>query len=99
MVENPRMALVSLTREIGSSIGFFEGRRDQTIGKVWVSGGLAKSRTVLRVLAEELQMPCLAWNAADRCEINVGGSRKERYDQESLDLGVACGAATELFKL
>lgn len=98
MVENARMALVSLTREIGSSIGFFEGRRDQTIGKVWVSGGLAKSRTVLRVLAEELQMPCLAWNAAERCDINVGGSRRERFEHESLDLGVACGAAAELLK-
>lgn len=98
MVENARLALMALTREIGSSIGFFEGRRDQTINKVWVSGGPGKNRTLLRVLAEELQMPCVAWNASERCEVNIGAAKRERFDQESLDFGVACGAAAELLK-
>jgi Tfp pilus assembly PilM family ATPase len=48
MVENARMALMALTREVGSSIGFFEGRREETIGQLWVSGGVSKNRTVLR---------------------------------------------------
>jgi hypothetical protein len=38
MVENTRMALTVLAREVGSSIGFFEGRREETIGRVHVSG-------------------------------------------------------------
>lgn len=95
MIENARMALTSLTREIGNSIGFFEGRREETIRQVWVSGGVAKSKAILRVLAEELRMPCIAWNAAERCEINVPSARKQRFSEESLDLSVACGAATE----
>ena len=98
MVENARMALMSLTREIGSSIGFFEGRREDTIRQVWVSGGLAKSKTVLRVLSEELRMPCLAWNATERCEINVASARRNRFTEEMLDLSVACGAAAEALK-
>ena len=98
MVENARMALMALTREIGSSIGFFEGRREDTIRQVWVSGGVAKNKTVLRVLSEELRMPCLAWNATERCEINVASARRNRFTEEMLDLSVACGAATEALK-
>jgi Tfp pilus assembly PilM family ATPase len=98
MVENTRMALMALTREIGSSIGFFEGRREETIRQVWVSGGLSKSKTVLRVLSEELHMPCLAWNATERCEINIASARRGRFTEEMLDLSVACGAATEALK-
>lgn len=95
MVENARMALAALTREIGSSIGFFEGRREETIRQVWVSGGLAKSKTVLRVLSEELRMPCLAWNATEHCEIAIAAARRDRFTEEMLDLSVACGAARE----
>jgi Tfp pilus assembly PilM family ATPase len=98
MVENARMALMALTREIGSSIGFFEGRREEAIRQVWVTGGLSKSKAVLRVLSEELHMPCLAWNATERCEINVPSARRSRFTEEMLDLSVACGAATEALK-
>lgn len=98
MVENARVALNSLTREIGSSIGFFEGRREEAIGKIWVSGGLAKNKTVLRVLSEELRMPCAAWAAMERCEINVPAARREQLDAETLDYSVACGVALELLQ-
>src|SRR6185436_17058460 len=37
MIENTRLALNVITREIGSSIGFFEGRHEETVGQVWVS--------------------------------------------------------------
>ena len=96
MVENARLALNLLTREIGSSIGFFEGRREETIGHVWISGGLAKSRTVLRILSEELNMPCQTWNAAEVCEVAVPPAQRAQFEADSLDFNVACGAATQL---
>ncbi len=96
MVENARIALNSLTREIGSSIGFFEGRRDETISKIWISGGLAKNRTVLRVLSEELRMPCVSWTALERCENGVAAAKRERFEAEMVDYSVACGAAAQL---
>ncbi len=96
IVENARMALMAFTREIGSSIGFVEGRREETIGQIWVSGGLAKNKTVLRVLGEELRMPCLAWNALDRCEVNVPASKRSRLVEDASDFSVACGAAAQL---
>jgi type IV pilus assembly protein PilM len=96
MVENARMALMLITREIGSSIGFFEGRREETIGKIYLSGGPAKSGTVLKVMSEELHMPCEAWNALENCENVLGGEKRNRLIAEAADLTVACGAAAEL---
>lgn len=98
MVENARVALNSLTREIGSSIGFFEGRREEAIGKIWISGGMAKCKTLLRVLGEELRMPCVAWTALESCENAVSASRRDQLAEEMLDYSVAFGVATQLLK-
>ena len=96
MVEYARMALMPLTREIGSSIGFYEGRREEMISQIWVSGGLARNATLLRLLGEELRMPCQPWVALERCELNVSPSQKARLSEEMLDYSVACGAAAQL---
>ncbi|HEX8312117.1 MAG TPA: pilus assembly protein PilM, partial [Chthoniobacteraceae bacterium] len=96
MVENARMALMLITREIGSSIGFFEGRREETIGRVFLSGGPAKSRTVLKVMSEELHMPCEAWNALENCENVLAPNKRDQLLAEAANLTVACGAAAEL---
>jgi len=96
MVEYARMALMALTREIGSSIGFYEGRREEAISQIWVSGGLARNATLLRLLGEELRMPCEQWNALERCELNVSTSRRAQLSEEMLDYTIACGAAAQL---
>jgi Tfp pilus assembly PilM family ATPase len=96
MVEYARMALMPLTREIGSSIGFYEGRREETISQIWVSGGLARNATLLRLLGEELRMPCQPWFAVERCEVNVSSTKRAQLAEEMLDYSIACGAAAQL---
>jgi Tfp pilus assembly PilM family ATPase len=96
MVENARMALMVLTREIGSSIGFFEGRREETIDRIFVSGAAAKSKTLLKVMSEEVKMNCESWNALANCEIMVSAHKRQQFVDDALDLNVACGAAAEL---
>ena len=96
MIENTRMALMILTREVGSSIGFFEGRREDTIQQIWISGGPSKSKTLIKVLGEELRLPCAAWSATERCEVSLSGEKKARLAENAPDLNVACGAAAEL---
>ena len=96
MIENTRMALMILTREVGSSIGFFEGRREDTIPQIWLSGGPSKSKTLLKVMSEELRLPCASWSATERCEVTVSGEKKTRFAENASDLNVACGAAAEL---
>jgi type IV pilus assembly protein PilM len=96
MVENARMALMNLTREVSSSIGFFEARREESISQIFVSGGTAKSKTLLKVMGEELHLPCKSWNALEACEVNLPASKRETFADDALDLHVACGAAAEV---
>ena len=96
MIENARIALMVLIREVGSSIGFFEGRHEATIGQIWVSGGPTKSKTLVRLIGEELRIPCEAWNAAERCDVSVAAGKKTRFAEDASDFNVACGAAAEL---
>ena len=96
MIDNARVALMNLTREISSSIGFFEGRREETVSKIHVSGGAAKSPALLRVMSEELHIPCEPWNPFDPCEVSLPSKQRDRFVGEMFDLHVACGAAASL---
>ncbi len=98
MVEYTRVALNGLVREIQSSLGFLEHQRDQRIDRIHVTGGPAKSRTLLKVMSEELGLPCESWTAASKCENALSGQRKADLENEAMDLNVACGAAAQLLK-
>lgn len=98
ITEAARVSLSTLTREISSSIGFFEGRREESIARVFVSGGAAGSRSVLQIMAEELHMPCMAWNPLERCEVNLPDTRKMDLATDIVNLHAACGAAMEFLK-
>lgn len=98
MVEFARVAINALVREIQNSIGFLEHRHEQTIPKIYVSGGPAKSQTLLKVFSEELRLPCEAWSAVAKCESALPAHRSAQLTQSIIDLNVACGAATELLK-
>ena len=76
-VDNARLSLAALTREIASSIGFFEGRREENITRVYVSGGGARLKTLLSILSSELHIPCEAWDPFAHCEIALPAARKE----------------------
>lgn len=95
-VENARMALSELIRSISSSIGFFEARREEAIPRVYVSGGLSKSATILKILTEELQLPCEAWNPFATCQIDLPAGKKAQLDQEIPSLAIAYGVASEI---
>jgi Tfp pilus assembly PilM family ATPase len=98
MVEYTRVSLNALVREIQNSIGFLEHRHEETVRQLYVSGAIAKSRTLLKVLSEELGLPCETWSAADKCEAGFPEARRAAFADNSVELNVACGAATELLK-
>ncbi len=98
MVEYCRVALSSLIREIQNSIGFLEHRHEETVSKIFVSGGPAKSPALLKVLGDEIALPCESWSAAGKCETALGAGQAAGFALEALDLNVACGAAAELLK-
>jgi len=98
VVEYTRVALAALVREIQNSIGFLEHRHEETISRIFVSGGPAKSPALLKVLSDELALPCESWSAAGKCESALPAGRADDFAREALDLNVACGAAAELLK-
>ena len=98
MVEAARLSLTGLTREISNSMGFVEGYCDQSVSRVLVSGGVAKSKRILEIIREELRISCETWNPFERCEIGVPAGRKGRLQEEIVNLNVACGAAVEILK-
>jgi type IV pilus assembly protein PilM len=97
-VENARLSLAALTREIASSIGFFEGRREENITRVYVSGGGARYKSLLSILSSELHIPCEAWDPFVTCEVALPAGRKETLAQDFVSLNVACGAAAEALR-
>jgi type IV pilus assembly protein PilM len=95
-IEHARLALSTLTRELSSSIGFFEGRREETIARIFVSGGPAQSTAVLKVMTEELHMPVEAWHLFERCDVSISNeAQRSTFAGELVNLNVACGAAIE----
>jgi len=98
VIETARLMLTALTREISSSIGFFEGRREETISRIYVSGGLAKYKTILDIINEDLHMPCKTWDPLSNCEIALPANQKQAFAGESVNLAVASGAALEILK-
>lgn len=93
-----RFSVLVLAREISSSIGFFEGRREQSITRIHVSGGIAGSRAILQLVAEELHLPCLAWDPFARCEISLPESKRALFRRELVMLNAAAGAATQVLR-
>jgi Tfp pilus assembly PilM family ATPase len=87
-----------LTREIASSIGFFEGRREENITRVYVSGGGARLKSVLSLMSSELHIPCEAWDPFSKCELALPAGRKESLAADFVSLNVACGAAAEALR-
>jgi type IV pilus assembly protein PilM len=98
MVEFVRVSMNALIREIQNSIGFLEHRHEETVAKIYVSGGPANSQTLLKIIAEELRLPCEAWSAVSKCESALPANRAAELAQNSINFNVACGAAAELLK-
>ncbi|MGC3990818.1 MAG: pilus assembly protein PilM [Chthoniobacteraceae bacterium] len=98
LIDAARYSLTALAREISSSIGFFEARREENVEEIYVAGGPAGSQAILQILAEELHMPCKAWNPFEHCEIALPEAQKANLMRDVVNLHVACGAAAELLK-
>jgi Tfp pilus assembly PilM family ATPase len=99
MTEICRSSLSRLGMEVRNSIGFFEGQREESIGRIFVSGGLARAETVLQALSDELSLPCEIWDPLETCEVALPAAKRQTLPNEFVSLNVACGAAFEYFKL
>lgn len=95
MTEICRTSLMRLGTEVQNSIGFFEGQREESIHRIFVSGGLARSETVLQTLSDELSLPCEIWDPLETCEVALPAAKRGSLPHEFVSLNSACGAAFE----
>ncbi len=95
MAEICRGSLLRLGTEVRNSIGFFEGQREESINRIFVSGGLARAETVLQTLSDELGLPCEIWDPLETCEVALPAPKRATLPDEFVSLNVACGAAFE----
>jgi len=98
MAEICQASLARLATEVRNSIGFFEGQREESIHRVFVSGGLARAETVLHTLSDELGLPCEIWDPLEPCEVALPAAKRGALAHDFVSLNVACGAAFEYFK-
>ncbi|MDQ3119802.1 MAG: pilus assembly protein PilM [Verrucomicrobiota bacterium] len=98
MAEICRLSLTRLAVEIRNSIGFFEGQREESIQRIFVSGGLARTETVLQALSDELGLPCEIWDPLETCEVALPAAKRQDLPNEFVSLNVACGAAFEYLR-
>jgi Tfp pilus assembly PilM family ATPase len=95
MADICRTSLTRLATEVRNSIGFFEGQREESINRIFVSGGLARAEAVLQALSDELALPCEIWDPLETCEVALPAGKREALPNEFVSLNVACGAAFE----
>ena len=98
MTEICRNSLARLATEVRNSIGFFEGQREESINRIFVSGGLARAETVLQTLSDELGLPCEIWDPLETCEVVLPAAKRQALPDEFVSLNVACGAAFEYLR-
>jgi Tfp pilus assembly PilM family ATPase len=98
MAEICRASLTRLATEVRNSIGFFEGQHEQNIHRIFVSGGLARTETILQTLSDELSLPCEIWDPLETCEVALPPAKRQALPHEFVSLNVACGAAFEYLR-
>src|ERR1700732_4472279 len=82
MAEICRVSLERLATEVRNSIGFFEGQHEQSIHRIFVSGGLARAEMILQTLSDELGLPCEIWDPLETCEVALPAGKRQALPTE-----------------
>lgn len=98
MTDICRTSLFRLATEVRNSIGFFEGQCEESIHRIFVSGGMAKAEMILQILSDELGLPCEIWDPLENCEVALPPAKRQALASEFVSLNVACGAAISFLK-
>jgi len=98
MAEICRESLGRLATEVRNSIGFFEGQHEESINRIFVSGGLARAEIILQTLSDELGLPCEIWDPLETCEVALPAAKRQELPSQFVSLNVACGAAFEYLR-
>jgi type IV pilus assembly protein PilM len=97
-VQNDLEMLVKpLGRELRASIDFFEHQQDKPVGRVFISGGSARSEFIVKTLESELLVPCETWNPLASIQLSLPPQQSAEVEHIASQLSVAIGAAAGSF--
>lgn len=85
--------IAPLGRELRASIDFFEHQQDKTVAHVYVSGGSARSSSMVEGLQSELMVPTKAWNPVSFMNHSLPPDKLGDVEQVASQLAVAAGGA------
>jgi type IV pilus assembly protein PilM len=83
----------ALGRELRASIDYFEHQQECTVSRIYVSGGSARSQSVIEFLGRELMTECVLWDPTSFCSMALPATQSSEVESISNRLGVAVGAA------
>jgi len=83
----------NLSRELRASIDYFENQQAHLVSRVYVSGGPARSESIVELLSDDLMMDCVTWNPTSFCDLTLPSPQCSEITAVSHQLGVAIGAA------
>jgi len=89
--------VLPLGRELRASLDFFEHQQDRAVSHIYVSGGSAKSESILEMLRAELVVECQTWNPTGFLQMALPGQQAVEIDQVGSQLTVAIGGALAAF--
>ena len=95
--QNLEPLIQPLGRELRASIDFFEHQQDQTVSKVFIAGGSARSDFIVQALQGELMVPCQAWSPLKFLQMGLPPQKMGEIEQVAPQLSVAIGAAIVSF--
>jgi type IV pilus assembly protein PilM len=97
VVGNLEPLIHPLGRELRASVDFFENHHDKTVGKVFVSGGPARSELIVQALQAEMMVPCQVWAPTKFLQLVLPPEKIGEIEHVAPQLSVAIGAATASF--
>lgn len=95
--QNLEPLLHPLGRELRASMDYFENHHDKAVGKVFLSGGSARSELIVQALQAELMVPCEVWTCTKNVQLALPPERMGEIENLGPQLGVAIGAAVASF--
>ena len=85
--------VLPLGRELRASIDFFEHQQDRPVTQMFLSGGAARSETIVQMLQREVMIDCKILNPTTFLHMELPPQQTVEIEQAAPQLTVAIGAA------
>jgi type IV pilus assembly protein PilM len=95
--QNLEPVIANLGRELRASLDFFEHQQDVAVGKVFLSGGTARSEFTVRALQTEIMVPCNTWNPTKKLLLSLPVQQRAGLEESAPQLVVALGVGALAF--